>query len=193
MFLARTPHGHRSPAAIAGDLNAAAREGPAATVEGSAVWQTRVGETMTARRCFVANVRVLGLVCLMTLALAGARAWSAEAPEDAAQAAAASWLELVDEGQYGESWEQAARLFKRAVTVDQWKQALAGVRGPLGKRVSRKIKSRQYMEKVPGGPDGKYVVLQFETVFEEKASAIETVTPMVDPDGIWRVSGYYIK
>jgi hypothetical protein len=24
-------------------------------------------------------------------------------------------------------------------------------------------------------------------------SALETVTPMLDPDGIWRVSGYYIQ
>lgn len=26
-----------------------------------------------------------------------------------------------------------------------------------------------------------------------KKSAIETVTPMMDKDGKWRVSGYYIK
>ena len=29
--------------------------------------------------------------------------------------------------------------------------------------------------------------------FENKASAVETVTPMLDTDGIWRISGYYIK
>ena len=26
-----------------------------------------------------------------------------------------------------------------------------------------------------------------------KASAIETITPSLENDGIWRVSGYYIK
>ena len=107
--------------------------------------------------------------------------------------AADSWLKLVDEGKYAESWEQAAKLFKGAVTKDQWKQAAAGVRGPLGKLVSRKVKSRECTEKVPGGPDGKYVIIQYDTVFENKSSAIETVTPMVDPDAAWRVSGYFIR
>ena len=40
---------------------------------------------------------------------------------------------------------------------------------------------------------GEYVVIQFETSFENKKAAVETVTPMMDKDGIWRVSGYYIK
>jgi hypothetical protein len=123
----------------------------------------------------------------------GSGAWASDKPEDAAQTAADSWLKLVDHAEYGASWDQAAKLFKGAVTKDQWKQAAAGVRGPLGKVVSRKVKSREYAEKVPGGPDGKYVIVQYEAVFEKKSSAIETVTPMVDPDGAWRVSGYFIK
>jgi hypothetical protein len=44
-----------------------------------------------------------------------------------------------------------------------------------------------------GAHDGKYVVIQLDTVFAGKSSAVETVTPMLDPDGIWRVSGYYVK
>lgn len=72
-------------------------------------------------------------------------------------------------------------------------QAAAGVRTPLDKLTSRKVKSREYTEKIPGGPDGKYVVIQFDSVFEKKASAVETVTPMLDPDGAWRVSGYFVR
>ena len=41
--------------------------------------------------------------------------------------------------------------------------------------------------------DEEYVVIQFNTVFENKAKAVETITPMKDPDGKWEVSGYYIK
>jgi len=59
--------------------------------------------------------------------------------------------------------------------------------------VSRKVKSRQLVDKLPGAPDGKYVVIQYDTVFAGKASAVETVTPMLDRDGTWRVSGYFIK
>jgi Protein of unknown function (DUF4019) len=134
----------------------------------------------------------LTAVCAVVVII-GSPAWAGQKPEDAAQAAAESWLKLVDDGRYEESWDQAAKLFKGAVTKEQWKLAIAGVRGPLGKLVSRKLKSREYMEKVPGGPDGKYVVIQYDTVFEKKASAVETVTPMADPDGAWRVSGYFIR
>lgn len=49
------------------------------------------------------------------------------------------------------------------------------------------------MTQLPGAPDGEYAVIQFETSFANKKSAIETVTPMKDPDGKWRVSGYFIK
>ena len=34
---------------------------------------------------------------------------------------------------------------------------------------------------------------QIKTNFKNKKSAIETVTPMLDNDGEWRASGYYIK
>jgi hypothetical protein len=37
------------------------------------------------------------------------------------------------------------------------------------------------------------VVLQYQTSFANKKDAVETVTPMRDKDGQWRVSGYYIK
>lgn len=50
-----------------------------------------------------------------------------------------------------------------------------------------------YTKKLPGAPDGEYVVIQYESSFEHKQSAVETVTPMLDKDGKWRVSGYYIK
>ncbi len=119
--------------------------------------------------------------------------WAADKPEDAAQAAAEAWLKLVDAGSYEASWDQAAKLFKGAVTKEQWKQAMSGGRAPLGKVVSRKLKSRDYTEKLPGAPDGKYVVIQYDTVFEKKAGSVETITPMQDPDDAWRVSGYFIR
>ena len=33
---------------------------------------------------------------------------------------------------------------------------------------------------MPGAPDGQYVVIQFETSFQNKKSAIKTVTPMFE-------------
>ncbi len=113
--------------------------------------------------------------------------------EKAAVSAATKWLGIVDDGNYSESWKEAAAYFKNAVEQEQWEQSLQAVRKPLGKLVSRKVKSQSHKTSLPGAPDGEYVVIQFETSFENKKSAVETVTPMLEKDGKWRVSGYYIK
>jgi hypothetical protein len=107
--------------------------------------------------------------------------------------AAEKWLSMVDQGKYAESWKEAAEYFRAAVKQDQWEQSLTAVRKPLGRLISRKVKTNAYKTSLPGAPDGEYVVIQFETSFERKKEAVETVTPMKDRDGKWRVSGYYIK
>ncbi len=107
--------------------------------------------------------------------------------------AADAWLKLVDAGNYGESWDAAAEYLRGAVSKDQLVKSLDGARKPLGALKERKVKSKEFRTTLPGAPDGKYVIIQYETSFENKQSAIETVTPMLDKDGTWRVSGYYIK
>lgn len=107
--------------------------------------------------------------------------------------AAKAWVTVVDAQQYGKSWDMASVLFKNATTKKQWEQAMAAVKKPLGKTVSRELLSKTYTTSLPGAPDGEYVVIQFTSSFENKKSAIETITPMLDPDGQWRVSGYFIK
>jgi hypothetical protein len=136
-------------------------------------------------------MRGLAVTCGLAVLLV-APVLGADKPEDAAQAVADSWLQLVDQGQYEASWEQAAKPLKGAISKDEWTKGCGGARQPLGKLVSRKLKSRQYTEQIPGVPDGKYVVIQYDSVFEQKASAVETVTPMLDSDGAWRVSGYFV-
>ena len=106
---------------------------------------------------------------------------------------AETWLSIVDNQQYEESWYKAANFFKNAVSMKQWISSMNAYRKPLGKMIGRKLKSNQYMTSLPGAPDGEYVVIQFDTSFENKKEAIETITPMLDTDGTWRVSGYFIK
>jgi len=37
------------------------------------------------------------------------------------------------------------------------------------------------------------VIIQYETSFENKKAAVETVTPMLEADGSWKVTGYFVK
>jgi Protein of unknown function (DUF4019) len=99
----------------------------------------------------------------------------------------------VDTGEYAKSWDKAASFFKERLSKDQWVKALEAVRKPLGKLISRTTASTTYTTSLPGAPDGKYVVIQYNSSFGHKKSAVETVTPMLDKDGKWRVAGYFIK
>lgn len=110
-----------------------------------------------------------------------------------ALAAAREWLELIDRGDSSESYERAAGLFKAAVTLEQWRGSLSAAQAPLGKPLSRSLKSSRYAEELPGAPDGKYYVIEYDTAFERKQNGTETVVPMLDPDGVWRVSGYFVR
>jgi hypothetical protein len=120
-------------------------------------------------------------------------AFADEEAEQAAISVAGTWLNLVDQGRYGDSWRQAASFFQAAVNEEQWVTSLQAIRQSLGKVISRKLNKKQYTHSLPGAPDGEYVVLEFYTVFEKKKNAVETVTPMLDSDGQWKVSGYYIR
>ena len=131
-------------------------------------------------------------VAVVSMATLTAGAANEEAVAKATEAAR-SWLALADSGNGAKSWQAAASLFQTGVPQRQWEQSLAAARGPLGALESRAVKSATYARTLPGAPDGEYVVIQFSSRFTNKASAIETVTPMREKDGSWKVSGYYIK
>jgi hypothetical protein len=153
----------------------------------SLVVGSKKGENMTMIQ------KIVPLIIMVLILTAVSAAAASSEKESGAVISAEKWLAMVDSEKYAESWKEAAELFRNAVNQEQWKQSMQGARKPLGKLVTRKVKTKSYKTALPGAPDGEYVVIQFETSFEHKKSAIETVTPMIDKDGKWRVSGYYIK
>lgn len=138
--------------------------------------------------------RIITGIVIIGLCFAGITTVAADSKKEAAALyAAEKWLHLVDRQDYTESWMEAATLFKNAVQLSQWEHSMDTVRKPLGNLISRKVKMKVYKTALPGAPDGEYVVIQFDTSFQNKKKAVETVTPMLDKDGVWRVSGYYIR
>ena len=115
------------------------------------------------------------------------------AEQTAAVTAAQKWLDGIDSGRYAESWTDAAEIFRNAVTQEKWVSSLQSVRAPLGKLEIRTMDSAETLTQMPGGPDGKYVVMQFQTAFASLNPATETVTFVLEKDGRWKASGYYIK
>jgi hypothetical protein len=112
--------------------------------------------------------------------------------ETAAESAALTWLSYVDDGEYVTSWSSAGAPLQKQLTPQAWEGAASGARKPLGALNGRTLKAAQHTTTLPGAPDGEYVVLQFDSKFEHKAAAVETVTTVLE-GGSWRVVGYFIR
>jgi hypothetical protein len=129
---------------------------------------------------------------LLFVFLASAATADDSASRTLGEQAVQSWLQLVDSGDYSASWREAASPFKNQIAEANWVSAVIAAREPFGSLVSRKMQESNYETTLPGVPDGQYVVMKFEAVYEKKASATEVVTSMLDGDE-WRVAGYYIR
>ena len=137
-------------------------------------------------------MKIVHFIVALVIAIAVSSGQAEDVDTLPAQAAANAWLATVDGGAYGASWDQGAALFQKTVTRENWEKAMAAVRAPLGGAGPRKVRSVTYTRILPNAPEGEYVVIQYDTLFENRPS-IETVTPMRDKDGTWRVSGYFIR
>ena len=131
---------------------------------------------------------VLSLAVCVQPAIAQDSATSTQA----AAAAAEAWLPLVDGADYAASWSRTAASFRSLVTQQQWNDAMRKTRAPYGAVRSRSFLRAHHTTSLPNAPAGEYVVIQYQTEFANKAG-VETVVPMREPDGSWKVSGYYIK
>ncbi len=122
--------------------------------------------------------------------LRGLPTWEKQIKSDEALA----WLVEIDAGNYGKSHELASKILREAVTPKNWEQMLEQVRTPLGMgSPPRKPVKIEDLKSLPGMPDGDYRIVKFETSFPKKPSAIEIVSLTKESDGVWRVSGYFIK
>jgi hypothetical protein len=148
--------------------------------------------------------RVLRIVLVLCLLVGGVRgsvgfAMQEHAPQvqqDAVQLAtrqAEEWMGKLDAGKYAECWNEASEMVRNAVTLEKFESSMKTVREPMGKLNSRKLQSATYTTMLPGVADGEYVMILYETSFEHKAVAQETVIMSREKDKVWRVAGYYIK
>jgi hypothetical protein len=134
-----------------------------------------------------------GMLLLLSVGMPAAWAQDSASAVAEARKAAEAWLKLLDRGQYAKSWDEAASPFRDAMARDAWSGTVQKVRAPFGKLKSRKLRGAQYATSLPNAPPGQYVVIQYDASFERQAAVVETITPMLDGDGKWRVSGYYVR
>jgi hypothetical protein len=110
----------------------------------------------------------------------------------AAEQAAADWLKFMDFDAYARGWRQASLTLKAVVSEGNFEQTLRATRTPLGVVRSRQLKSVEYKKQMPRLPEGQYALIRYNTSFEHKKVAIETVLLELEKDGHWRAAGYSI-
>lgn len=139
------------------------------------------------------------LLMFACLLIASSELFADDAVKKQALTAAKAWLMIIDKGQYEKCWSESSELIQKNVKQNDWANAIQQARKPLGKVVNRAVKMSQYTTSLPGAPQGEYVVIQFQTTFKNRPSAIETVTMRADSGSQedekqknWAGAGYYI-
>lgn len=127
---------------------------------------------------------------LLLLAMLPLSARSEEGGETAPAAAATRFVAMLDAGTVDDAWHEFTPLAQIIKSEAQWQhlqQSLRTAYGPLEKRSIRGVtlQSRYAML-----PDGHYAIVQFDTVFRNKRSAIETIVLIQSQDSLWQVHDY---
>lgn len=110
-----------------------------------------------------------------------------------AKAAAEEFLDLVDQGQYQESWQVAAAPLREKVSLEEWVRHLEKARVRSGGLVERRQDDIAFSTMAKDSPEGEYIVLKYESRFEAGGQLEETITVMLDQNGNWRVAGYFMQ
>ena len=130
--------------------------------------------------------------CVLVVTIGAGHASAQDSGTTPAQTAVQTWLALIDARSYAESWDTAASSFKRVVPRDTWSTTVEEVRAQLGSLRTRVLKSAT-PEKPPRSLQGEYLVLRFDSTFEQGPALIEVVAVFKEKDGTWRVAGYLVK
>lgn len=109
----------------------------------------------------------------------------------AATRSARRWLALIDEEKYSDGWRQSVPQFQEAMPEKEWVEKIRVKRAPFGSVRSREVSLSRYAASFPSPVDGEHVIVQFDTEFESKKRAKETVTFAKTKDGSWRSVGGY--
>lgn len=110
----------------------------------------------------------------------------------AADAAARTWLVLVDEEKFEEAWVSASNALQTTASPQKLKAAIKDARSGLDSLATRTLVGFRFVTNPPRAAPGDYVILQYRLQGSPAWSALETVVPRRE-DGLWRVTGYAAK
>ena len=137
-------------------------------------------------------MKVLPTALSLTLLLAACRTSPAEVEQArAADERAREWLAQIDAGDYGGSWETAARLFQARISKEEWEARVWRVQPGLGKPGNRELIAAKYTAAWPWEPPGEHVYIQYRVKYDQRV-IVESLTMRLDAEQ-WKTIGYLIR
>jgi hypothetical protein len=101
---------------------------------------------------------------------------------------------VVDAGNYAGAFAMfPARIRSGGDAVEKyWVDYLRAKRAPLGRALSRKLGNAWFSRTLSGPPDGYYELFHYNTSFQRKTQAAESVV-LTKESGHWQVPGYRFR
>lgn len=118
--------------------------------------------------------RALALTSILLICLA-VPAGATLLSQTKAESQARGFLKQLDLGLNDESWHAMSDLFQEFNDQARWKNRQKVIRASYGALVSRELKHISYRTTFNLSPDGKYVIVQFQSNYQNKTESIETV------------------
>jgi hypothetical protein len=88
---------------------------------------------------------------------------------------ASSYLGLLDRDRYEDAWLAMSTFFQALTDKAQWQSRQQVIRTVYGSLLSREFLRISYRQSYSLSPDGKYVIVQYKSIFQNKADTYETV------------------
>lgn len=120
------------------------------------------------------NYKIYALTALLLASLvmpSGAALLSQPQAENLARV----FLQQLDQGQQDNAWQAMSSLFQVFNDPTKWKTRQQVIRTSYGSLLSRRLISISYRPVFRYSPDGDYVVIQFQSIYQNKADSRETV------------------
>lgn len=106
--------------------------------------------------------------------------------------AAKTWLNLIDNVEYDESWNATSSITQNRISKKSWVTILNKTRKPLGLVKTRNVLDQRTAKDPKNMPKGDYMVFFYNTSFTNKANAYELLTLYLEPDHQWKVVTYQV-
>ena len=75
----------------------------------------------------------------------------------------------------------------------EWKGLMEITRTPLGEIRTREFKSTKFVKSLKAAPEHEGMIIEYNSSFAKKESAIELITLILQENGQWQVTAYFIQ